>query len=171
MSRFLLNHSQIAQVEEQTAYYIALANQHLHLNLSKIKIDFDLKGRTSGMFVVTANLVRIRYNQIIFSQYFEDALVNTVAHEAAHYVVYSIWGIKKVKPHGKEWQQVMALFGVKAEVTSNYDVKDLPLHRQKQFEYSCGCMNHQLSTTRHNKVLKKKAVYKCRKCSQALNML
>jgi len=120
------------------------------------------------MFVVTPELIRIRYNQIIFSRYFEDSLINTVAHEVAHYVVYSVWGIKKVKPHGKEWKKIMALFGVEPDVTSNYDVKDLPLHRQKQFKYTCGCMVHQLSTTRHNKVQKKKAVYKCRKCLQSL---
>jgi len=168
MSQFYLNQSQIEQVKDRTASYIELANYHLQLNLSQIHIDFDLKGRTSGMFAVKPDSIRIRYNQIIFSKYFEDALVNTVAHEVAHYVVYSIWGIKKVKPHGKEWKQVMTLFGVKPDVTSNYDVTGLPLHRQKQFNYSCGCMIHQLSTTRHNKVQKKKAVYKCRKCLQSL---
>jgi len=168
MTQFSLNQRQINQVEQQTAYYIEQANQHLQLNLSNIPIDFDLKGRTSGMFVVARDLIRIRYNQIIFSKYFEDALINTVAHEVAHYVVHSIWGINKVKPHGKEWKQVMTIFEVKPEVTSSYDVTDLPLHRQKQFQYTCGCMFHQLSTTRHNKVQNKKAVYKCRKCSQSL---
>lgn len=170
MSQFYLNQSQINQVEQQTAHYIELANQQLQLNLSNIPIDFDLKGRTSGMFVVTRDMIRIRYNQIIFSKYFDDTLINTVAHEVAHYVVHSIWGINRVKPHGKEWQQVMAVFGVKPEVTSCYDVSDLPLHRQKQFKYSCGCMIHKLSTTRHNKVQKKKAVYKCRNCLQTLTI-
>ncbi|MCW8936178.1 MAG: SprT-like domain-containing protein [Gammaproteobacteria bacterium] len=170
MKQFLLNQSQIKQVEEKTSHYIELANQQLQLNLSNIQIDFDLKGRTSGMFVVSRELIRIRYNQMIFSKYFEDTLINTVAHEVAHYVVHSIWGIKKVKPHGKEWQQVMALFGVKPDVTSNYDVTDLPLRRQKQFKYTCDCMIHQLSTTRHNKVQKKKVIYKCRKCFKSLSI-
>jgi len=169
MKEFSLSQSQKQRVIEQTDHYIELANQQLQLRLSKIQVRFDLKGRSSGMFVVQRDQTYIRYNEIIFSQFYADTLVNTVAHEVAHYVVHSIWGIRKVKPHGKEWKQVMALFGVKPEVTSDYDVSDLPLRRQTQHEYTCGCMSHQLSTTRHNKVQKKKAIYKCRKCLQPLS--
>ncbi len=168
MNNFLLSQSQKQQVIEKTAYYIEQANRQLDLQLTDIFIKFDLKGRASGMFVVKQNEIYIRYNEIIFSQYFDDALINTVTHEVAHYVVHSIWGIKKVKPHGKEWQQIMALFEVKPDVTSDYDISNLPLRRQAQYEYRCDCMSHQLSTTRHNKVQMKKAIYKCRKCMQSL---
>jgi SprT protein len=169
MNQFLLNQTQKTQIIEQTYHYINLANQKLQLKLPAIAIKFDLKGRASGMFVVRHNQLLIRYNQIIFSQYYDDNLLNTVAHEVAHYVVHDIYGIKKVKPHGRQWKEIMALFEVKPEVTSRYDVSGLPLHRQRQYEYSCGCMSHQLSTTRHNKVQRKTAVYKCRKCLQALS--
>ena len=77
---------------------------------------------------------------------------------------------KKVKPHGKEWKQVMALFQVSPEVTSRYDVSDLPLRQQRSFDYNCGCMSHSLSTTRHNRVQANKAVYKCRKCLKPLKL-
>ncbi|RDH83898.1 MAG: metallopeptidase (SprT family) [endosymbiont of Galathealinum brachiosum] len=170
MNQFLLTKAQKNQVIHQTRHYIELANQQHNLNLTEIKVKFDLKGRTSGMFMVRNGLTSIRYNEIIFSHYFEDSLINTVAHEVAHYVVHTIWGVKKVKPHGKEWQQVMLMFDVKPDVTSQYDVSGLPLHRQTQHDYSCGCMMHQLSTTRHNKVQKKKAIYKCRKCRLPLRL-
>jgi len=171
MHTFNLNPRQIQQVHDKTDYYIQLANKKLSLQLSSIDVKFDLKGRTSGMFVVKHNEVFIRYNEVIFSRYFEDSLENTVAHEVAHYVVHSMHGIRKVKPHGHEWKRVMNLFEVKPEVTSKYDVSALPLHRQKQHDYSCACMTHQLSSTRHNKVQTNKAVYKCRKCQQSLHWI
>jgi len=168
MSLFSLDSIQKKQVIDKTHYYIDLANKQLQLKLQDIEISFDLKGRVSGMFVVRYNKISIRYNEIIFSEYFDDSLNNTVAHEVAHYVVHSLHGIRKVKPHGVEWKQVMSLFGVKPEVTSRYDISALPLRRQAQHAYFCGCMTHQLSTTRHNKVQRKSAVYLCRKCRQSL---
>jgi len=168
MQSYSLDQSQRNKVIAKTQFYIELANKQLQLQIDSIEIMFDLKGCSSGMFVVKQDRQYIRYNEIIFSHYFDDNLNNTVAHEVAHYVVFCLHGIRKVKPHGIEWKQVMALFEVKPEVTSSYDTSILPLHRQKQHRYSCACMTHQLSTTRHNKVQGKKAVYKCRKCRQSL---
>lgn len=168
MKVFSLDQSQIKQVIAQTQYYIELANRQLELDLSMIDVCFDLKGRASGMFVVRHHRQYIRYNEIIFSEYFEDNLCNTVGHEVAHYVVHSKYGIRSVKPHGNEWKKVMALFKLKPEVTSSYNVSELPLHRQNNFSYSCICTTHQLSTTRHNRVQRRTAVYKCRKCKQPL---
>lgn len=168
MHSFQLKPIQKQQVIDRTQHYISLANTLLNLKMPSIGIKFDLKGRNSGMFVVRRDQLSIRYNPIIFSRYFDDSLINTVAHEVAHYVVYTLHGIKKVKPHGLEWKKVMQMFEVKPEVTSHYDVSGLPLHRQTQHDYRCACMLHQLSTTRHNKVQKRKAVYKCRQCLKPL---
>ncbi len=165
---FSLSCTQKEQIINRTLHYISLANQRFQLKLQLIDIIFDLKGRSSGMFVVKQGTAYIRYNEIVFSKYFEDAVINTVAHEVAHYVVHALWGSGKVKPHGQEWKQVMAVFGVAADVTSDYDISDLPLKRQMYFSYQCDCMQHQLSTTRHNKVQRKKAIYKCRKCGHQL---
>lgn len=168
MNHYSLTSSQKHKVIQQTNQYIVLANNELSLDMPVIEIKFDLKGKSSGMFVVRRNKLCIRYNEIIFSQFFEDSLVNTVAHEVAHYVVFSLLGVNKVKPHGAEWKNVMKLFDVKPEVTSSYDVSQLPLNRQNLHDYSCSCMIHKLSTTRHNKVQKKKAIYNCKKCRQPL---
>ena len=171
MSEFSLTAEQKQLVVSRTSQYIADANIQLKLDLEDVPIKFDLKGKSSGMFVVKNKQVYIRYNEMIFSAYFDDALINTVAHEVAHYVVFSVWGLNSVKPHGREWKQVMTLLGVKAEVTSRYNVEHIPLHQQRRHEYSCACMHHLLSTTRHNKVQSSKAVYSCKKCRQPLKLL
>jgi len=166
--QYSLSKAQKNFIIDKTDHYVRLANARMGLNLMSIDVLFDLKGKSSGMFVVSRGKACIRYNEIIFSQYYEDSLVNTVAHEVAHYVVYSKWFGKRVKPHGAEWKSVMDLYGVKPEVTSNYDVKDLPLRQQARHEYVCACMIHKLTTTRHNKIKKNVATYHCKKCKQPL---
>lgn len=165
---YTLTLTQRQTVTERTDHYIHLANELLDLKLPSIEVMFDLKGKSSGMFVVRSSRAYIRYNEIIFSQYFDDAVVNTVAHEVAHYVVYSVHGLRNTKPHGNEWKQVMGLFNLSPEVTSCYDVSQLPLKQQRRHSYTCACMTHELSTTRHYKILRGKMTYHCRKCQQPL---
>lgn len=168
LHQFSLSKTQKDQVIDRTNAYIETACASLNLKLASIDVRFDLSGKTSGMFVVRHGKAHIRYNEIIFSRYFEDSIVNTVAHEVAHYVVYSTHKWKRVKPHGVEWKSVMTLFGVPADVTSKYDISLLPLKQQRRHDYMCGCMKHQLSTTRHNKIQNKKTAYHCKKCMQPL---
>jgi len=168
LSQFTLSTEQKKQVVESTNVYINKACQSLKINLPSIDVRFDLTGKSSGMFVVRQGRAHIRYNEIIFSSYFEDSVINTVAHEVAHYVVYSIHKWKRVKPHGAEWKSIMSIFEVPPDVTSKYDISSLPLKQQRRHDYKCECMKHQLTTTRHNKVQRKKIVYHCKKCMQPL---
>ena len=169
--QFLLNAEQKQQVIESTNAYIEKACQSLSIKLATIDVRFDLSGKSSGMFVVRQGKAYIRYNEIIFSSYFEDSVTNTVAHEVAHYVVYSIHKWKSVKPHGTEWKSIMSIFGVPPDVTSKYDISFLPLKQQRRHDYKCKCTNYQLTTTRHNKVQNKKTVYHCKKCMQPLKYI
>ena len=171
LSQFTLSTEQKKQVVESTNVYINKACQSLKINLPSIDVRFDLTGKSSGMFVVRQGRAHIRYNEIIFSSYFEDSVINTVAHEVAHYVVYSIHKWKRVKPHGAEWMSIMSIFEVPPDVTSKYDISSLPLKQQRRHDYKCECMKHQLTTTRHNKVQRKKIVYHCKKCMQPLKFV
>ncbi len=174
-SRFNLSPSQQQQVIDKTDFYIDQANQLLELQLPVIPVKFDLRGKSSGMFVYRRSIGRsdhwIRYNPIIFSHYFDHALQHTVGHEVAHYIAYAISQGRRIKPHGKEWAEIMALFNLPAEVTSRYDVSELPLRQQRRHRYGCGCREHALTTTRHNKILRGSAVYSCQLCRQTLRLL
>ena len=174
-SRSSLNPSQQQQVIDKTAFYIDQANQLLGLQLSEIPVKFDLRGKSSGMFVYRRSgrysEYWIRYNPIIFAHYFDHALQHTVGHEVAHYVAYVLSQGRKIRPHGKEWAEVMALFQLPAEVTSRYDISELPLRQQRRHRYACACREHELSTIRHNKILRGAAIYSCQLCRQPLRQL
>lgn len=174
-SHFNLSPSQQQKVIDKTDFYIDQANQLLNLQLPVVPVKFDLRGKSSGMFVYQRSGRHsqhwIRYNPIIFSHYFDHALQHTVGHEVAHYVAYAISQGSKIKPHGKEWREIMALFRLPAEVTSRYDISGLPLRQQRRHRYRCACREHELTTTRHNKILRGSAVYSCQLCRQPLRQL
>ncbi len=156
------------RVLEQTEDYIVKAEEALERPFDRIPVLFDLKGTTAGMFRAHGRQREIRYNPWIFSKYWEINLHGTVPHEVAHYIVHEVYGSGKVKPHGEEWQALMQYFGADPEVTFKLDLEDIPQRRQRTHPYHCGCREHQVSTTRHNRMLKGKGVYLCRYCNGRL---
>lgn len=172
-----LSAEQQQRVIDETISYIKQATGLFNIREKAVEIMFDLKGRSAGMYRVRGNrgLVfsrqrrEIRYNPYIFSKYFEDNFATTIPHEVAHYVTDIIYGLKNIKPHGREWKDVMDAFGANASVTADYDLAGLPLKRQAVFTYHCACREHQLSTTRHNKIKKRRYQYTCNYCKQVLH--
>lgn len=173
-----LTEEQQQQVIQQTHVYINQAHQLFDLKKYPVDISFNLKGRCAGMYRVkrikrpfSLNGIykrEIRYNSFIFSKYFEDNFSNTIPHEVAHYVSDIVYGLKNIKPHGKEWKEIMQLFGADTSVTANYELSGIPLKKQRQFTYQCACREHQLSSIRHNKASKNLCQYLCNYCKQVI---
>ncbi len=169
-----LTAEQQQQVREHTQRYIKQAIEYFDLKEKTVEINFNIKGRTSGMYRVSQRFTRckreIRYNPYIFSKFFEDSYETTVPHEVAHFITDIMFGLKNIKPHGKEWKAVMQVFGANATVTSNYDLTGIPVKKQSLFTYQCCCREHQLSSVRHNKIIKRRYQYYCNTCKQRLKI-
>ena len=163
-------------VIHKTRAYIKQASELFDLKDKTVDITFDLKGRCAGMYRIKHKkgciFIRrhreIRYNPYIFSKYFEDNYATTIPHEVAHYVTDIIYGLKNIKPHGREWKAVMHAFAADASVTANYDLSGIPLKKQSLFTYQCNCREHQLSSIRHNKIKNRRYQYYCNFCEQRL---
>jgi len=161
--------SQQQQVNKLTAEYIHQASELYQQQFEVIPVLVDLKGRAAGMYRIKGRERAIRYNPYLFAKYFEDNLRGTVPHEVAHYITEKLYGLGRVRPHGIEWTEVMRAFGHESSQTCHkYDLNGVPVRRQRRFPYECRCTQHQLSTHRHNKVLKGKAQYQCRRCGEAI---
>ncbi len=150
-----------------TNRFIALAAELFDRSFDEIPVDFDLKGRAAGMYVVSKRgfgLTRkIRYNPWLFAKYYRENLAETVPHEVAHYVVDMLYG-RSVRPHGREWKSIMQSFGLQGRVTSDYNLAGIPLRTSSTVAYACNCREHKLGIRRHNKVLRGEARYHCRFC-------
>lgn len=159
------------QVLNKAEYYMQQLQTAFDISIPKINIHFDLKGRCAGMYVVRKKQRHIRFNSYIFSKYFQNSLITTVPHEIAHYVSDLVYGIKNIKPHGKEWQSIMHTLNVEPRVTGDYDLTGIPVRRQQRFEYQCTCMTHQLTSIRHNRVQQGRAYYLCQKCKSPIELI
>ncbi len=132
------------------------------------EIRFDLRGLAAGQAQWRRNTrPLIRFNLAIAKNHEQAFLERTVPHEIAHLVTTACHG--RTRPHGREWQAVMAFFGVK-EVHRCHDftVDEADIRRQRCWIYDCGCSSHELSTTRHNRIAAGKTRYYCRRCQGEL---
>ena len=159
---------QQGQVRKRTEYFIACAEDVFEQRFRRVPVRFDLSGTTAGMFRLHGRRGEIRYNPWIFAKYFEENLRDTVPHEVAHYIIYAVFGDHGVKPHGPEWRDLMTVFGADPEVTFNMDLEGIPQRRQRTHPYHCGCRLHELSSTRHNRVQRRRGQYQCRVCNGTL---
>ena len=161
------------KVAAETLRYIHRAAELFACGLEAIPVVFDLIGRSAGMYKVKQGkdgrvLRMIRYNPYIFAKYYEENFATTIPHEVAHYVVHSLYGARRIRPHGQEWREVMLAFGLAPERTGRFDMTGIPQRQCRQYDYRCRCRSHRLSSRRHFKILHHKARYLCRHCGSVL---
>lgn len=160
--------TQQSQVVSQSHDYISRAEAIFQRKFPRVEILFDLMGSSAGMFRLKQRHSQIRYNPWLFAKYFDENLNSTVPHEVAHYIVHKLYSPARVRPHGEEWQALMVAFDAEPTVTGNYDLSGIPQRRQRRFNYRCDCRQHELSTRRHNRIIKGSS-YQCRYCRGALS--
>jgi SprT protein len=137
-------------------------------------VKYDLKGGGAGEACYNSNksadYAYIRLNPVIYADHEDDFIERTVPHEMAHLLAFFYYKSRnyRITPHGKEWQNVMRILGVK-DVTRchSYSVRPEERKRQSKYAYKCSCTTFEISTTRHNKMLKGKT-YHCIKCHQPI---
>ena len=163
-----LTNQQQTAVIKATDLCIKNSERKFGQQFSLVTVDFDLWGKCAGMYQVRGSKRRIRFNPWIFSKYYDESISNTVVHEVAHYLVDCIWGIRHVKPHGKEWKNTMLALGVEPIVRGNYDLTGVPQKIYQRFDYRCDCKVHHLTTLRHRKITEQGAIYRCQACHSNL---
>jgi len=160
---------QIQRIAEQVVHECERAGEILEIELPTPDIKMDLRGTAAGMFCRQGNKVWLRFNPWLFAKEFDQHLHDTVIHEVAHYGIYRLLGSKRtVKPHGPEWRGLMVALGAEPMATFSADLSDVPVRRQRQFRYQCACQTHNVSATRHYRMLRKRAEYRCRFCDATL---
>lgn len=139
-------------------------------NLNEFKKVFKLpilaynqRGKIAGSALLQKNVIKLNPKLLIENtEYFFSHII---AHELSHILVYQLYGLR-VKPHGLEWKKVMLeVFELAPKVTHNLDTSNAEL---ASFMYKCACQQIPLSVIRHNKIVKGKQNYICRKCGDIL---
>ncbi|MGB5734383.1 MAG: SprT-like domain-containing protein [Thiohalocapsa sp.] len=135
--------------------------------LMEPELRFDLRGHSAGQVRIDASgRATIRYNSALLLRHGKDFLERTVPHEVAHYLAFLRHG-RGIRPHGPEWQQLVTALGGTPERCHGYDVAGLDTRKTRRYPYHCQCGDHQLSSIRHNRIIRG-ARYLCRRCGEAL---
>jgi SprT protein len=129
-----------------------------------VRVEFRLRGRSAGEACATSLLTN--YNAELLEKYGEDFILEIVPHEIAHVVVSRVFP-RPVKPHGREWKLVMALFEAPASATHRFESK--PARTLGRHPYRCRCESlHYLTTRAHRKIRRGYVEYSCRVCRERL---
>ena len=155
---------------EATAYWVEQAARLTGRRFALPHIRFDLKGRAAGQYRSHPHPC-IRYNLELASQQFDAFLDRTPGHEVAHYVIHQMHPGRRVRPHGPEWRKLMENLGLDPSRCHEFDMSKVPTRRQRRFPYRCRCQTHELSATRHNRIRRSQAEYRCKRCGQRLEPL
>jgi len=98
------------QVIDKTKACFAKALELYGLDLSKVSIRFDLKGRSAGQASRRGSVYAIRYNHdMLGREAFDHVLNNTVPHEAAHIVCFM--NPRLGDNHNSGWERVCKALG------------------------------------------------------------
>jgi len=155
------------QLFELTRHWLAEADNLWSRSFSPLKVRLDLRGLAAGQYR-SGPFPLIRYNAEMAAIQFQAFCQRTPPHEVAHHVVHQLHGDRGIRPHGPQWQEVMAAFGVEPSRCHDYRLDNLSRRRQKRYRYCCQCQEHDLSANRHNRVLRGEQTYLCRRCRQPL---
>ncbi len=160
-----------SSIVERVAHCLALSAplcRRYRVSVPKPEIRFDLRGTAAGQCVWQQRRTPVlRFNLKLAEDHYDDFVTTTVAHEVAHLVTIACH--RKAPPHGTEWRAVMRHLGIRnPERCHRYVVDTSNQRRQRRWAYVCDCREHHLSTTRHNRVRRDLAEYRCLHCGSRL---
>lgn len=155
----------------EVTHWIAAAQELFPgLRLPEPRIRFDLKGLGAGQAQTQPWRWRrhpdvIRLNPELLQRHPQEMLEETIPHEVAHLVVSRRFG-RRAAPHGPEWREVMAAFGVPARPCHTMPAE--PTRRLRRYRYHCACPEGvEMSSIRHNRA-RRGTRYVCRRCGETL---
>jgi len=111
------------------------AEKHYKKKFPRPEVRFDIRNTNGGEAWLHRNLIRLNLTFLVENE--KDFLASTVPHEVAHLVAHHVYDSKpmngkKVKPHGKEWAEVMGVLDLQPKTKHTYDLTSLDLHKKKR---------------------------------------
>lgn len=141
--------------------HLVQANTFLQTHYNEPSIIYRQKGSVAGSAFLTR--WEIQLNRTLLCENGIPFIEEVVPHELAHLLVFKQFG--KVKPHGNEWQYMMAtVLGREPKTTHHFAVK------RPDYIYVCQCQEHHLTKIRHNKIQRQHTDYRCKKCGTILKL-
>lgn len=143
----------------------------------QVKIEYSLNSaRSLGTHQKIGPIHVIKLNPALLNELKQAYVDEVVVHEFCHGCVTEFVGYfrngKRVMPHGPEFKQFCRMFGIVGKSTTNIAKNSKAMKKSgrnvSRYPYVCDCMEHQLTTIRHNKIKRGDATYTCKRCGAKL---
>lgn len=132
----LLTADRKKKVEAKIREVLDIAEKRYDQKFEMPEIRYDIKNTDGGTATFQQWLIRL--NLILMVENEEHFLATTVPHEAAHLVARRVYHNKlaaegkKMRPHGKEWKEVMELFKIAPNTHHTYDVSSIERPKRRK---------------------------------------
>ncbi|MGS2721294.1 SprT family zinc-dependent metalloprotease [Paraglaciecola aestuariivivens] len=150
------------KIIQQVTLLMQHANEYLQQNFAMPQVTFNQRGKVAASARLQTH--ELRFNSVLLNDNLSEFLSDVVPHEICHLLAFQLFG--RVKPHGKEWQNLMRTVFERQPQT--YHKMNVTKVAGKTFTYHCACGPLTLSIRRHNKVKRGQQQYICRKCKSVL---
>lgn len=122
-----------AKVDAAVEAAFQTCEKHYKQKFPRPEVRFDIRNTNGGEAWFQRNLIRLNLTFLVENE--KDFLATTVPHEVAHLVAHHVYDSKplngkKVRPHGKEWKEVMGVLGLEPKTKHTYDLTSLDLHKK-----------------------------------------
>lgn len=136
-------------VEDKIAEVKALVKARYNMDLSALRVRYDLKGRTAG-WAIGGHTIRLNTTAIFGDEaHFRDMVNDTVPHEIAHIVCHRNPSLGR--KHDAGWAAVCRTLGGTGKRT--HDMITIEFARGRTYIYtSTGGKEYAISEQRHRKV-------------------
>jgi SprT protein len=118
------------RIEDKVRSCLDIAAKEYKRDFEMPVIRYDVRNTDGGL--AYHQLWLIRLNLILCYENEKHFIDTTVPHEVAHLVARAVYNDrvlaetgKRMRPHGKEWKEVMSLFELEAKVTHQYSVASI----------------------------------------------
>lgn len=147
-------------VDQKIESLLDTASKLYNKTFDKPQIKYTEKSTVAGRAYCVSNIVD--FNKILLSENVDQFIDQTVTHELAHILAYKIYG---TIGHDKYWKLIMVQLGAEPKRCHSYSIENVKKRATKTFVYKCACRdNIQISSIRHNKIVKNNQIYRCNAC-------
>ena len=134
-SHILLSPELRAKVDAAVEAAFTACEKHYEQKFKRPEVRYNIRNTNGGEAWCHRNLIRLNLTFLVENE--EEFLKQTVPHEVAHLVAHYVYDSKpmngkKVRPHGREWKEVMGVLGLQPKVTHSYNVTSLDIVRVKR---------------------------------------
>ena len=159
--------SQAQQILERCQQVIAKAKELYGLDMSKVQIRFDLRGRAAGQAYRRGMQYGVRFNRdMLTREAFDHVLNNTVPHEIAHIACFMNPNLGS--NHNRGWERVCVALGGSGATRHQEDVV---MGKGTTYEYITD-MGHSVRIgDRHHRHVQAGGTLKFRKGKGTINQL